>query len=299
MTGRLESVNKPIKGDVRSAPYLLVGSADPLIQRMLLGVLSDAGYRVRCAARGTDLLGKVEHRHPDLVLLDLGDTDHGALTLCAALRAAAGEDPLPILALADSGGARIVQQVFLAGASDFFVKPVDTTLLLAKIRQALQHRADALSLQGRNARVHFDSPTPILGDWQYDPLCKTLTLSDSLDRALDLSRVEDGQRLSRLLRHVHPDDRRMVRGALRRALHLGRDYVLEHRLTDQHGLPHRVRHQLHPVRHPEFGHWRLNGRLELLAKPDRRPAGPGSTSRVDELAMAEGRHDDPTATVRC
>lgn len=299
MCRRIASDTKPHDDAMAdSAPRILVGSADHLIARMFESILADLGYQVSCAHSGTDVLDAVRDKQPDLVLLDLGAPDRGAMALCAGIRELAGDNPLPLLTLADAGGARIVHQVFLAGATDFFVKPMDPTLLTAKIRQALQHRANTLSLLGQPAEVHVDLPTAALGTWRYDPLTKMLSLSDTLDATLDLGTVETGQSLSQLLSRVHRDDRRGVRGALRRALHLGRGYELEHRMADQHGRYHRVHHQVHPQRHAEFGHFCLNGSLKLLSKPAGNAAEPCSEFTASGLVVPSTELQAPSSVAR-
>lgn len=137
----------------RARPLLLVAAPDPVIRRMLQGLLQTVGYQVVGAADGSQTIALYERYRPDLVLLDLGDGDPDAFASCAALRALAGHQPLPLLTLADRPSATNLERAFRAGASDFQVKPVHPTLLRERIRQALNHRATALELAASRARA--------------------------------------------------------------------------------------------------------------------------------------------------
>lgn len=250
---------------------ILIGSGNRLIARMLGGILQDAGYQVRRAHSAAALLEQFQAERPDLALLDLGEPDAACYDVCAQLRNLAGNRPLPLIALADTGGSLVIRQVFDAGASDFALKPVDPAVLRGKVRRALQEREDALALCGRQAVLHRDLPPQVLGTWRYDPLTRLLDLSPELGSHLALGDMTAGQQLSALLRCVATDDRREVRAALRRTLHLGREYTLTHRLTDRHGFEQTVSHRLQPVIHEQFGHGCVLG--EIAVTEQQPPAG--------------------------
>lgn len=160
--GRLASTTDATAQAARGTPLLLVAAPERVIRRMLEGLLLDQGYQVVTAHSGERAVALYEQHQPDLVLLDLGAADSSDFACCAALRALAGHGPLPLLTMADRGGAETVERALRAGATDFQVKPVDATLLRARIRQALQHRATALALARAEARLaQVARPTPV------------------------------------------------------------------------------------------------------------------------------------------
>lgn len=134
----------PVK---RDKPLLLVAAPDLVIRRMLQGVLEDYGYQV-CTAGNCDEMTRLFTQHqPDLVLVDIGTPDTQAFDACGLLHELAGATPLPMLVMADQGGAETVTRIFQAGATDFYVKPMDPQLLKEKIRQSLHYRDIELALQ--------------------------------------------------------------------------------------------------------------------------------------------------------
>lgn len=162
--GRLANTTPERPADRRHTPLLLVIATDWTMRRMFQGLLQDLGHQVITARSGGEAVTLYEQHQPDLVLLDLGAPAPDAFATCAALRALAGNSPLPLLTLADRDSADTVERAFRAGASDFQAKPVHPTLLRERIRQALHHRATELALAQAQARLaDFQPPPPAAG----------------------------------------------------------------------------------------------------------------------------------------
>lgn len=117
---------------------------DIYIGDMLAELLQKNGYTVLRAYSGTEALYLLEHRHPDLVLLDL------------MLPGLSGEEVLPHLTgiptIVLSAKADIKGKIdlLLAGAVDYITKPFDSGELLARIavqlRQAPAHAGAVLTV---------------------------------------------------------------------------------------------------------------------------------------------------------
>ena len=136
----------PHTGEVAS---VLLIEDDPAVRRGLQLALSRHGHEVRTAGSGEDGLRDFRADPPDLVVLDLMLPGMDGFAVCRRLRAS-GQVPV-IMVTARGEDADIVGGLE-AGADDYVVKPVQPTVLDARIRAVL--RRGATSCDG--VREHHD-----------------------------------------------------------------------------------------------------------------------------------------------
>jgi two-component system sensor histidine kinase ChiS len=102
-------------------PILLVDDHDDT-RRMLIELLSLAGYRVAAARDGREALAVLDQVRPCIVLLDLGLPDISGVELCRLLRAREELGRVPIYAM--SGFYHLRAEAFAAGCDGYLLKPV-------------------------------------------------------------------------------------------------------------------------------------------------------------------------------
>ena len=122
-------------GVVRVATVLIVED-DPVTSSALRAALQPEGLRVLEARDGETALAMVRRENPSLVLLDMDLPQLDGTAVCRALRAS--EEPrarhIPVLALTDRPPSESrLNQIFIAGATDFLSKPVKPTLLRSRV----------------------------------------------------------------------------------------------------------------------------------------------------------------------
>jgi two-component system KDP operon response regulator KdpE len=110
---------------------ILVVDDDPQILRALQINLRARRYDVDTAADGASALHAAAHRHPDLVLLDLGLPDMDGVDILRSLR---GWTSIPIIVLSGRADSRDKVRALDAGADDYLTKPFGIDELLARIR---------------------------------------------------------------------------------------------------------------------------------------------------------------------
>ena len=121
---------------------VLVVEDDREIRAMVQSSLTVEGFEVQTAVSLGEAGAMLQHRLPDVLVLDLGLPDGDGAELVQAVRK---RHALPILII--SARHQEAQKIKLldAGADDYLVKPFSVSELLARIRVALRHRGTALS----------------------------------------------------------------------------------------------------------------------------------------------------------
>jgi CheY-like chemotaxis protein len=80
----------------------MIADDEPGIRGALAEILADAGYRVRSAASGEELLALAGRERPSAVLLDLAMPGSDGVETAGALRAMEGLEEVPIIAVTSS-----------------------------------------------------------------------------------------------------------------------------------------------------------------------------------------------------
>lgn len=117
-------------------PIILVIEDDISTKSFLENLLTDQGYIVKCATRGTQGLELLSELTPDLVLLDLELPDISGDSVCKEIKKQFPELPVIMLTAKNSLNAKI--HGFDIGADDYITKPFETEELLVRIRARMR-----------------------------------------------------------------------------------------------------------------------------------------------------------------
>jgi two-component system, OmpR family, KDP operon response regulator KdpE len=121
-------------------PLILLVDDDGPLRKYLSTLLAGAGYEVLPAENGGEALKHVESIVPAAVVLDLGLPDMDGQELLLNLRERL-EKPIVVLSARDDPAEKIA--ALDHGADDYLTKPFSSGELLARIRLALRHHAQA------------------------------------------------------------------------------------------------------------------------------------------------------------
>ncbi|MEU0102026.1 two-component system response regulator CseB [Streptomyces sp. NPDC006267] len=114
---------------------VLVVEDDATIRRAVQLALERYGYRVAVAADGLSGLESFRAAAYDLLILDVMLPELDGIGLCHRIRE---ESAVPVLMMSARGDALDVIAGLEAGADDYVVKPVDTAVMVARIRALLR-----------------------------------------------------------------------------------------------------------------------------------------------------------------
>ncbi len=136
---------------------ILIVDDEMPIRRLLRVSLERNGYATIEADCAKAALAALEHKPPQLALLDLGLPDRDGLELIGAFR----EKAVPIVVLTAREASTEKVAALDLGADDYVTKPFDTEELLARIRSCLR-RADQSggrqrSLSAGPVRIDLDA----------------------------------------------------------------------------------------------------------------------------------------------
>lgn len=126
----------------RGGARILVVDDEIEILRALQRSLTAHDYEVFTAASGEEALDAVAHHRLDLMLLDLGLPGISGLEVCKQVRA---QSNLPIIVLSVKDTERDKVLALDLGADDYVSKPFGMNEVLARVRVALRHTAQAPS----------------------------------------------------------------------------------------------------------------------------------------------------------
>lgn len=119
---------------------LLVVDDNPLNRKLLADTLNADGYRVRCAASGSEALAAIADTAPDLLLLDVMMPGMDGFELVRQLRADRTTRELPVVMVTalDDEGSRT--RLAAAGVEHLLTKPVDRWQLSSLLRKLLAEK---------------------------------------------------------------------------------------------------------------------------------------------------------------
>jgi DNA-binding NtrC family response regulator len=121
-----------------SAETIIVADDDPYIQEALQDRLETLGYRVSLAADGQQALEILEHKDPQLILLDIEMPGMKGLDVLKEIRRK--ERDVPVIMITAYGSIDLAVQAMKEGAYDFIPKPFDPGHVALVVEKAMERQ---------------------------------------------------------------------------------------------------------------------------------------------------------------
>jgi DNA-binding NtrC family response regulator len=121
-----------------SAETIIVADDDPYIQEALQDRLDTLGYRVSLAADGQQALEILEHKDPQLILLDIEMPGMKGLDVLKEIRRR--ESDIPVIMITAYGSIDLAVQAMKEGAYDFIPKPFDPGHVALVVEKAMERQ---------------------------------------------------------------------------------------------------------------------------------------------------------------
>src|SRR6476620_7959945 len=134
---------------------IVVVDDDAMSRRVLAQLLSAAGYNCRVSNDGSEALETIHARPPSLLLLDFDMPGPNGAEVLRILRS--DQDPavaqIPAIMLTAHGSEQSEVSCLQAGADDFVTKPVNSSVLRARIETQLRLRSMRRQLERQNEEL--------------------------------------------------------------------------------------------------------------------------------------------------
>jgi len=114
---------------------VLLVEDDLRLAELVSRYLESQGFQISVVSRGDEVVERVQHDNPDLVILDLGLPGEDGFAICRRLRPAY-TNPILILTARDNDIDHVLGLEL--GADDYVIKPVEPRVLLARIGALLR-----------------------------------------------------------------------------------------------------------------------------------------------------------------
>ena len=217
--------------------------------------LREAGFEVTEVTSGEAALDMLDRVVPDVVVLDALMPGLDGFQTCRMLRGRAGFDALPVLMLTGLDDDASITRAYEAGATDFFVKSTQWSLLTGRLRHLLRSSGIRIELERSKAKLARAQDLARMGsfDWRRGHGGPVFSVEGL--RVLGMGpHSRFGMR--QMLRIVNDDVRggliELLHDALRHGLALATDVPVT-----LHDLKQRI---IHVEAEPEFGeHGQLSG----------------------------------------
>jgi CheY-like chemotaxis protein len=123
---------------MHTSAKILVVDDEPINVDILEQELEDLGYQTVSARSGQEALAKVAAESPDLILLDVMMPGMDGFTVCRLLKEKEETQLIPVVFMTALGEKEHRIRGIKAGGYDFFTKPPDRQVLLARIQNAVE-----------------------------------------------------------------------------------------------------------------------------------------------------------------
>ncbi len=199
--------------DTGPSPSVLLVDDDEVNLLLTALALRERGFTITEAASGAQALDLLSEWSPDIIVLDAMMPGLDGFTTCRRLRRMVGFENVPVLMLTGLEDDASIARAYQAGATDFFVKATQWSLLAGRLRYLLRASRTRLELERSKSKLARAQDLARMGSFDWRPV--EHFISGKLDMSTEALRVfgigSDGAlTLGGLLRMVQVDDRRAV-----------------------------------------------------------------------------------------
>jgi diguanylate cyclase (GGDEF)-like protein len=118
--------------------YLLLADDNEEMRLMLRDLFRSSGHEVALAEDGLSVLSAIQHREPDLVILDHAMPGMNGFEVCRRVKQNPFTARIPVLMLTAQSAVESKVEGFAAGADDYLAKPFDPRELRARVQALLR-----------------------------------------------------------------------------------------------------------------------------------------------------------------
>jgi predicted signal transduction protein with EAL and GGDEF domain/CheY-like chemotaxis protein len=212
-TPRVNAAESPRDATDGQSPTVLLVDDDEVNLLLTALALRERGFQITEAGSGEAALDMLAHWTPDIVVIDALMPGLDGFATCVRLRQMPGLENMPVLMLTGLDDDASIERAYQAGATDFFVKATQWSLLAGRLRYLLRASRTRLELERNRSKLARAQDLARMGSFDWRPV--EGLASGRLDPSPEALRVfgigpEGTLALGGLLRMVNRDDRRAL-----------------------------------------------------------------------------------------
>ena len=200
--------------DLRAQPEVLLVDDDEVNLLLTALALRDRGFVITEAASGEQALELLAGWTPDIIVLDALMPGLDGFATCRAIRGMSGYENMPVLMLTGLDDDASITRAYQAGATDFYVKATQWSLLAGRLKYLLRASRTRIELERSKAKLARAQDLARMGSFDWRRGEGGLTMSPEGLRVYGHAPT-DSVSMRVLLRMMPADERR----ALTRLLH--------------------------------------------------------------------------------
>lgn len=125
--------------DLATAEVLVVDDNEQNLE-LLMAYLEDLGCPLRSARNGIEAVAAIDHKQPDLVLLDVMMPQMSGFQVCGKIKSDPATRDIPVVMVTALNEVSDVERAVESGADDFLTKPVHKLELVTRVKSLLRVR---------------------------------------------------------------------------------------------------------------------------------------------------------------
>lgn len=193
---------------------ILVVDDDASFRLITSAVLSTAAFIVEEACDGTQALEKISKQIPDLVILDAIMEGIDGFETCRLMRLDPRMESVPIIMSTGLGDIESINRAYMAGATEFIVKPLSYPILIHRMGFMLKASQNFAELKNSQVRLSSAQRMARLGYWTYSVESNAFYLSEHLAQLCGVDNTKFAGTLEAFLALVHREDQGLVKDVI-------------------------------------------------------------------------------------
>lgn len=247
-------------------PLVLVIDDDQTLHLWAKRNLSVAGFVIVSASNGHEGIKAFKKHAPDIVLVDIEMPGMDGFATCSGIRSVPGGNNTPLLMITGTEDAERIEKSYLAGATDFIVKPVNWQVLTHRLNYMIKASKVYLQLERSEARLSKAQQMARLGHWEWNITENKLYWSDEIYKIFQLNRDSFTPDQSGFLNLVHDADRLFVEEGFDKAIKNHKALTIEYRIITGTGEQRFVGQQIEIINNQQNQLVALTGTIQDITE---------------------------------
>ena len=164
----MNAAASPLANDPVEQPKVLLVDDDEVNLLLTAVALRERGFEITEANSGAGALKMIGEWSPDIIVLDALMPDLDGFETCLRMRALPGFESTPVLMLTGLDDEASINRAYQVGATDFFVKSNQWSLLAGRLRYLLRSSRTRIELERSKARLARAQDLARMGSFEWD-----------------------------------------------------------------------------------------------------------------------------------